>query len=559
MKAATARLTSLVRSLGWDEDTWLIVAVTLAGFVGRWIFAIGYALGDDLPYTEIIAGILERNYPEVGPIGQYTYRPAWTFPLAATVKFFGWGVHGLVLYPLLTGSLVPLLTAWWLRRHLPAGSRAPLLCAALLAVYPTLFIDSLMLVNETPLICLCLLCVNLFGVTWARLFAAPPSLSATIVTALGGLATGLAFAGAYQVKASAMPLLGVWLVTELGLQLARQPRPWTPRGTPLLSASVAFLLPIVGSQVFYFIKTGHPLGNFVGEARLYDAWIPPEYYEGRPVDDGALWEYPKVLFLPYGYEEWPVLLHGIWAWIAAALVLAVGLFWRWLPRGERTIAAALAAGSLGLFLFFEFWPARLTPLYLPNCFTGRVWRYIDVLAPSLAALIAVVLTLPGVFERRAMATLRAAVLCAGFAVAGHTVAIRHHEFADRASDLARARATKGLEAYWPLRHIVDVDAFGHLRVLLDWPEPGRFDPRFSTTFDLRGHPPACLWTGGSRRDGLDGDAALNPEKIKYIGGTMHLVHTWPAIARPWRSRPLQLWRFEPEPAPAPPVNPPTAP
>lgn len=527
-----------------DSHLLILAAITLAALVIHWFLAMGYALGDDGSYSDLIHQILDGSYPDIGPVGQYEYRPMWLLPLAASVRLLGWTDHGLVLYPLITGSFVPLLSALWLRRHLPAGSKAPLLCAGILALYPTLFVDSLMLVNELPMIFWCLLCVNLFGAAYARLVDGRRGPFAWTGPAF---LAGIAFAAAYQVKVSAVPILGLWLAGELALLVFRLGWPKVQPTRHLTLAALVFLLPAFGVQTFYFAKIGHPLGNFIGEVRFYDGDLPGEYFQGKLRYDGLFLRYLEQLFLPFGDEGYQAFLHGAWAWIGVGLALALGCFWRRLPRQERMVALVFFASSLAVFLFLEFWPTRLRPYYVPNCNGGRPWRYMDVIAPGIAAWTAVMLTLPGISPRPKLSALRTGLISLGLLVAGYSLVIRWFEFEDRTSDfrrVARDSATV-LEPYRELPQIIDIDGYAQLRFALRWPSRPELRANLSDLLDLRRSPAVCVWTGGARRDSLDGETAWAPDRIRFLGNKLVLVHTWEALRRPWRHNPLQLWLYRP--------------
>lgn len=531
-----------------DPHLLILVAITLAALIVHWFLAMGYALGDDGPYSDLIHQILEGSYPAIGPVGQYEYRPMWLLPVAASVRLLGWTDHGLVLYPLITGSFVPLLSALWLRRHLPAGSKAPLLCAGVLALYPTLFVDSLMLVNEMPMIFWSLLCVNLFGAAYARLVDYRPGQRSLFSWIGPAFLAGIAFAAAYQVKVSAVPILGLWLAGDLALQVFRLGWPSVRPARRLTLAALVFLLPAFGVQAFYFARIGHPLGNFIGEVRFYDSELAGEYFQGKLRYDGLFLQYLGHLFLPFGDEGYQAFLHGAWAWIGVGLAMVLACVWRRLPRQERAVALVFFASSLAVFLFLEFWPTRLRPYYVPNCNGGRPWRYMDVIAPGIAAGTAVMLTLPGISLRPVFSALRTGLLSLGLLVAGYSLVIRWFEFEDRTSDfrrVARESATV-LAPYRDLPQIIDIDGYAHLRFALRWPSQPELRANLSDLLDLRKSPAVCVWTGGARREALDGDTAWAPDRIRFLGKKLVLIHTWEALRRPWRHNPLQLWLHCPQ-------------
>lgn len=532
-----------------DRELLVLAAITLVGLIARWMLAVGFMLGDDISYTDLIRDFMGGHYMQIGAIGQYSYRPMWVYPLAFSIKLFGWSRHTLVLYPVVTGSLIPLLMALWIRRHLPRGSMAPVLCAAILACYPTLFVDSLVLANEIPMIFWCLTCVNVFGLAFAQLAQSPRLTSRPWRLGAWSFLAGVALCAAYQVKSAAIPVLGLWLTADLLLQVRRHG--W-PKWWPLALAAVAFVLPVIGVQAFYYSKVGHPLGNFVGELRLYELGLPPEYFQGKIDNTGILSQYPLQLFDLDGYPGYRILWHGIWAWLGLGLAVLGCLGWKKIPADHRVLTGALILVTVGLFLFLEFWPTRLKPYYMPNCFAGRPWRYMDVMGPTLAAWIAILLTLPKLFDRWFFHVLRIVLLAVGFGVAGYGIMVRCYEFGDRASEFRRVAEDKAILApYLDVPHFIDMDGFGAMRATLGLPERpeliGQGSGAEKIILDFRRYRGGCVWTGGARRYGVSADDAWAPSQVQALGGKLRLVHTWTSELRPWRIYSLQLWAYEPNP------------
>jgi len=525
----------------------ILAAITLVGLVFRWVCAIGAALPDDGGYATLLKGLVEGNYPSLGSVGQAEFRPAWLLPIAASLRWLGWTAHGLVLYPIITGGLIPFLTGLWLRRHLRSGSQGPLLCTVILACYPVLFVDSLLLVNEMPLIFWCLMCVNLFGSAYSRLVDPLAGARKHLAWIGFSLLAGAAFAAAHQVKVLAIPMLGIWLLTESLLQVARGGWPLRKDWAALVLASLVFLLPTLGVQLFYQAKTGHFFGNIAAELRIYDARLPENYLSGNVQLHDVLHKYFEQLFFPFGPIGFRVLLHGVWIWVALGLGAVAGLLWRWLPVPERAMAFIFLGSALMLFLFIEYWPFRLRPYYLPILFDGRPWRYPDVLAPPIAAFVAIILTLPRVFDRWILRGLRYGLLCACFGVSGYCLAVRYYIFEDYTADYRRAAVASAtsLKSYWELGQIMDYDGCGQFQETLGWPDKTSFQPSRTRFLDLRDSPPVCIWTGGARREGMNADAAWSADRLEVLGGDVVLIRTFDGLQRPWRTRLLQLWLFRP--------------
>ena len=530
-----------------DRALLILVAITTVSLLLHWIFAIGAALGDDGSYASLTREILRGGYPSLGAIGITEFRPAWFLPIAASVWLLGWTARGLVLYPVVAGAFLPLLTALWRRRHLPRESPAPVLCGVILACYPTLFVDSLMLVNDIAVIFWCLLSVNLFGSACSRLIDSPPAARRNLAWIGFSLLAGTAFAAAYQVKISAIPTLGIWLTTEFVLQVRHSGWPKRGRWAAMGLAAVAFIVPSLVVQCAYRAETGKLLGNFAAEMRSYEVLVSDDYYRGQLPAWNVLRTYVEQLFFPVGPDGIRGLLHGAWTWVTPALGLVAGIFWRRLRAPERALAMAFLFCSIALFLFLEFWPARLQPYYLPSIFNGRSWRYVDVLAPTLAACAAVILTLPGMFDRPVLRALRNGLLGLCFGVAGHGLVVRYHAFEDSTADFRHAAeaSTTSLAPYFRLPQLLDPEGSEQFAQALGWPDPTPLRPVWNHPLDLRNSPPVCIWTGGSRRLDMNADLSWAPERLELLGGEAVLIRTFKGRGRPWRHRVLQLWLFRP--------------
>ena len=525
----------------------MLLAITLTGLIARWIFAIGVALPDDPGYATPLGFILRGEYPSLGYMGQGEFRPGWLLPIGASLRWLGWTALGVALYPIVTGSLIPLLTALWLRRNLPRGSRAPVLCAVILACYPILSVDSLMWIIDVALIFWCLVCVNLFGSAYGTLMGSPLTVWRHLSWIVLSILAGAAFSVSYQVKITALPLLGIWLTTEVLLQIDRRGWPTGKRLFLLLPAAALFLLPSLGVQLFYQSKTGHFFGNFQAEMRMYSVKLPEGFLSGNYQPGDLYSQYVEQLLFPFGPEGFRVLLHGIWIWVALGFGVVAGVLWRRLPAPGRSIAFIFLFSALGLFLFIEFWPFRLWPHYLPISFDGRPCRYTEILAPPVAAFLAVILTLPGIYDRWLFGALRCGLLSVGFGICGYSLVVRYHKYEDSTADYRAAAeaSTTWLNSYFRLPQIMDEDASEQFTEILGWPDKTPFQPLRSRFLDLRNSPPACIWTGGARREAMSADSAWPPDRMRILGGDVVLIHTFPGLRRPWRSRPLQLWFFRP--------------
>lgn len=534
------------RSEHWSGQSgfWLLIAITAVCLSIRYHYIIGYGLGDDLPYTERIHDILDGRPPIIGPVGQYEYRLMWLYPIAWLVKLFGWN-NGLILYPCVSGAFVPLLTAIWLKRHFPESWVLPNLCALILATYPILNVDSLLLVNEIPMLSWCLISANCFSVLSGKLYVKETECRQIISIVLWGLSLGASLAAAYMVKASAVPTIGVWILMDAYIRLSRDGWPSRALLRNLVFAGASFLLPIVLVQFFFFLKTGHILGNFLGEIRLYKQWIPQNYYLGEYNAWPILCEYIHQLFAPYGDDQFEAWLHGLWPWIYCVLSIVFFFRRKHYSYNQRRSIEGLILATVLLFLFFEFWPTKVLPYYLPNCFSGRPWRYLDIFPPLFAAQIGVITVHEK--KRTQLTICFGAVLTVGFIYSGIGLAERFYEMNDRASDLRRAAVdwSGDLAEYEKFPHYLDEAAFAQLRTLLEWSPGAELLTQSDLVFDFRGLGRACIWTGGARREGLPGDAAWQSGRLKVIGGELVLLRTWLAPRRPWRSEPLRLWLFEP--------------
>jgi len=503
-------------------------------------FAIGYVLGDDGTYLRVAADFLNRGLTIVGPTGQTEYRLGFLVPFVLFLKLFNYSKLGLVFYSLISGALLIPLTVAMVARHTTWRSYAPWICSIILLTYPTLWVDSLILVNDLPTITWALISTALF------LRAIDRQTRPDQWRAFFGIASSTALVFSYTTKITGVVVWASLLGAELFISRNAD---WKR----IYFVIPFFIIPIALAQGFFSIKTGNFLGNYFGEQKLYEAWIPNEYWTGQLNISSLMASYPSVLFEQQGTSPFLASLHSLYPILSVIITPLVWLLFRFRLSARPFISDSRAAiiylfFGMSLYLFLQYFPARLSPFYLPNAFPGRPWRYLDVLIPFIAATSAC--SLSAMLTQHKIIAFTAFLITA-FAmwISGTSIVLRYYDLADRSSDLARAGATmRQVRTACSDKNIyLELDAIEHLRFVLN---PTGHPPLFdylTHTEDLR-RDGGCVFTGGSRREAIPGGTALSDSALHAKFPDATLVLEWPAALTPWRFEVLRLWKIESEEA-----------
>jgi len=168
-----------------------------------------------------------------------------------------------------------------------------------------------------------------------------------------------------------------------------------------------------------------------------------------------------------------VLLHGAWIWVTLGLGAVATIFWRRLPvpgTGDGFHFSVQCDWSFSLSRVLA--ASNLSRIISRSNFSARPWRYVDVLAAPIAACAAIMLTLPGVFDRWVLGLLRYCLLGRCFGISGYCLVVRYYVYEDNTADYRQAvqASATWLEPYLHLDQIMDPDARGQFIEALGWPE-----------------------------------------------------------------------------------------
>jgi len=189
-------------------------------------------------------------------------------------------------------------------------------------------------------------------------------------------------------------------------------------------------------------------------------------------------------------------------------------------RALRALAGAFLLVTVGLFLFFEYWPARLKPYYIPIVSAagpGATWTCWHPASPlGSRSFSRCRRRLTGSFFHG----LRLGLLAAGFGVAGYCDLVRCYEFQDRTSEFRRVTEDRALlEPYLDVPHYLDVDGFGQLRAALGVPKKPELhgngsgiDPNVLDFRKAKGR----VSDRRLRRYGVNGDDAWVADKVRVV-------------------------------------------
>lgn len=296
--------------------------------------------------------------------------------------------------------------------------------------------------------------------------------------------------------------------------------------------------------------------------KLYELWIPKHYYTGELSNLQILNIYPHALFFQSGFSGYQYLISSIYIWICCfitALFFAalVGRILRNMSSTKLRLSFAKASvgmtmmfflAAVVLYLFFQYWPAKLTPFYLTNNFTGRSERYIIPLLPlilifSCLAYFWLLMILPNLWMR-VFRILVVALVCIATVIAGYSITVKDFFLRDKRVDM-KLLAHYIMENETPCHGkvlIIDVDGRNHLKFEMGWKDPFQFLHFFGSDLSIH-QPEGCLVTGGSRREGV---THPYPVDIGQFEEDYHFERIFEAPLRKyiWRTTPVTLWHFK---------------
>ncbi len=351
----------------------ILVIIVLAGLCLRLANFVGYGLGDDQTYLQIVNDIVEGHFI-LKPDWAY-YRILVTYPIAAFFTLLGASELSMVL-PTLLSSLGMIVLAYFFARRL-YGETAGVYAATLLAFYPLNASNAGVLINDIPLALAQGLCVYLF-----LLADEEPDADAA---KRRFIISGLCLSAGYLVKASA-----AFLVPALALYSIVIWKGWRRRSyflvVPLLTYFAEGVLSLLYNGSFFFHQqllsrfyvnlAGHGAPRHLGTALAY-----------YPLEMFCLGARP---FREYG-------LYFYFAVPAFALMLAL--------RFKKTLPLFLWAAVL--FGYHEFGSASFGR-YIP---IHRLYRFLECITIPCMICLGALLAYPKSFRMRALSLAVLAALC----------------------------------------------------------------------------------------------------------------------------------------------------
>ncbi|MBL7663475.1 phospholipid carrier-dependent glycosyltransferase [bacterium] len=529
----------------------MLIVFTLA-LALRVFFATGLVLGDDGYWLRVIDNYVHSGFAQVKLLGQAESRIAMYAPIGTTIKLFGWNNFGLLVYPILMGSILAPLTMLYCKPLLHNQSYA-LLAGLMICFHPSLVIDSGVIANDIPLITWSL-CSVLF---YRHTLCAKSAVSKT----LASLCSGLALALCYTTKISGLPITAFWLIAETVLLRLIHPgiKPfWSIYTNKQMILNIfCFFLPIFFVQFFFKFHTGSWIGNYWGEFSVFDYPIPADYFLGKYDTSNDLRRYFDLLFYPAPEFFIWFMQSALYAYILSLSIILIP-FLDYQHRKQikinlsatNFIAYCVAiTTTLAIYAFINYWPDRIYPYYLPNLFTGRLWRYLDCLAPLGVISLVTFIDFSARISQLTSNIFYLAVLIS-IGVSGYSAANLGFNFHDRASDLTKAGEYLARhQKQCPAQEIyTDADALAMLRFSYGWERIAKIN-FFTPDADYWDKSHGCIVVSGSRRDAIPASNVPAIENVKFYSHKRErcefsLLYSRQALLTPWREKPIQVWSFQ---------------
>jgi len=342
----------------------MVLLLTFAFCARVWLFS-GIGLGDDMTYAHVVHQIITTGYPEPADPIVFLLRPAFLYPVATSVRWFGWTDFGFVL-PVLAASLIGIASTYLLGAAL-SGRTAAILSALTLSLAPLDLVNSTTLTND--------ICGSAYlgvGAVFGIAAFRKRSHRQLLFAVLGGFIFGLSTLVKISFVVAVAPL--AICVTH---EIWRKRHTWKIGAAMLAGyASALFLL-----ALFCLLKFGDGLAP-LSELEFNYGAMEREYSPDQLT--ATLLYYPRMIAGlrpagPYGHEIFPFGWFFLLAIMSTCAVPFLNIRSAWRP----------GVFFLFLLLVMEFWPLELQPYYAP---IHRLPRFLHIAAIPGALMIGICLS-----------------------------------------------------------------------------------------------------------------------------------------------------------------------
>jgi len=330
-----------------------IALILILAIAVRTVYFVGFGLGDDTGYFNLIIQVLNGHWVSYGYMNQYAFRPLLLLSSAASFKLFGINEFAFIL-PVLLASIGSIIVAYHLGKLL-FGHHAGIMAALALALYPFNVFNSVTYDNDVIIaFFMGLVMLFLFKARQMELSKQP------VLYILAGFFLVIA----YLFKMTALILLGVTGVITLVETVCYR------KHFRQLWFYASFLLFFFMVLCFYKLQTGEFLRHFHAEKIFYDTNIPDFYLSGNFDVKQMLLHYPHYMFRQSVFGETQFFQFGLYFYLFPPALLI--MLWQ---GADRRYGLLLLWWFFALFFWLEFMPSNWDPYYLP---IPRQERYLEI-------------------------------------------------------------------------------------------------------------------------------------------------------------------------------------
>ena len=332
-----------------------IVFIIVLAILIRIKYFIGFALGDDLHYFNLVQQILQGHWVSYHYLNPFAYRPLLLLSVAGSFKLFGINEIAFIL-PIFLASIGSIIVAYYLGKRL-FNNQVGIIAAFALAAHPFCVYNSVTFDNDV---------IISFIMGLVMLIFIKARESEISKQGRWYALAGFFLVVSYLFKMTSLAMIGVigaFTFVEIVFYRKNFNQFWF---------YVSFALFFFIILCFYKIETDEFLRHFYAERFYYEKYVPDFYPLGDFSAKTMLLQYPLHMFRPLVFGKAKYFEFGLYFYFfIPALVFLIR------KNANREYSLLLLWWVVCLFSILEFLPSNWDPYYLP---IPRQERYLEILS-----------------------------------------------------------------------------------------------------------------------------------------------------------------------------------